>query len=110
MSRDGLEGLDKWLTTTPEDSAHLPECNCEKCHEEHDIAENAGDIDFPCCTEALEDMKDAGEICPAKPKEHFQTYMDGSVVNGRFVLAKPAKCLECEHEKICDKPDHRHCA
>lgn len=110
MSRDGLAGLDAWLTTTPEDSAHHPECNCEKCHEEHDVRELAGDIDFDCCTDALADMKDAGEVCLVKTKEHFNIYLDGAVVNGRFVLAKPSKCLECEHEKICDKPEHSACA
>ncbi len=88
MSRDELDGLDKWLTTTPEDSAHLPECNCDECHADHDVSELAGDVDFKCCTEALAEAVASGEVCAAKPKEHFNIYMDGK------------KCLQCEHEQI----------
>jgi hypothetical protein len=30
-----MSGYDEWLTTTPEDKKHLPECGCLRCHAFH---------------------------------------------------------------------------
>lgn len=115
FSSPGVDAAyDRWLTTPPE--GHPGECNCDDCHEEHDIRELAGDVDFDCCTDALEDLVSVGEACAAKPKEHFDLYMDGKVVelkndegkilSRKFVFAKPAKCLECEAEKEVGNATH----
>jgi hypothetical protein len=62
------EAYDNWLTTTPEDRAHQPECNCERCHAQHiemcEVPENARRIDYQCCKDELDEWIENGKWCP----------------------------------------------
>lgn len=87
----GLDGLDAWLTTTPEDQGHDDICNCRECHEHHiynieviDLALQAPQ-DFPCCVQELENMIRKGMVCPKHPA--------GSC--GQATKTAPAWCDEC---------------
>ena len=58
---------DRWKTTTPADAWHLPECNCDDCHEFHVIAcvveGNAKDHpkDFQCCVDQIDKWEEEGK-------------------------------------------------
>lgn len=81
---------DKWLTTTPEDKGHAPECNCDRCHQAHideDMVEdNAEGPDFQCCIDQLDGWIADGKRCGKHPKSYFEPAEGG----------KPAYCEECD--------------
>lgn len=49
---------DRWKTTTPADSWHKEECNCDECHEGHIesgmVEQMARHIDYECCRNEIE--------------------------------------------------------
>lgn len=59
--------IDRWITTTPMDKAHEPECHCRKCHTLHiefdrvEINAETWPQDFPCCVCEMEDRKEKDE-------------------------------------------------
>lgn len=68
-----MTDLDRWLTTTPQDKAHAPECNCEPCHDWHvdeglvrDHAANAP-LDFECCVSEFKIWVERGDACKLHP-------------------------------------------
>jgi hypothetical protein len=69
--------IDRWLTTTPQDTAHLGDCNCANCHGWH--MEN---LDFPvagceyCDFEIAARVK-LGEWCEV----HGPSYMENKECN-----------------------------
>jgi hypothetical protein len=65
-----------------------PECNCDECHDEHDLVENYGSPDYQCCTDAVNDKVDGGEWCAAKPLDHRDEYLEDG------------QCLKCVEEKV----------
>lgn len=83
---------DRWLTTTPQDRAHLPECNCEKCHKSHleegMVISNALDSpqDYDCCVEKFDDMVEQGEVCKTHPRAYFE----------KATKDQPAYCEGCD--------------
>jgi hypothetical protein len=81
---------DKWLTTTPADRGHAPECNCDRCHQAHIdesmVEENAESHDYKCCIEQLEDWVGRGKRCGNHPKSYFEPAEKG----------KLAYCEECD--------------
>lgn len=83
---------DRWLTTTPADRAHLPECNCERCHDQHledgIVISNAvcSPQDYGCCVEKFADMVEAGEVCKTHPEAYFEKATKG----------RPAHCEGCD--------------
>lgn len=85
---------DRWLTTTPEDRAHLPECNCEPCHEWHIsegmVEDNAIEApqDYQCCVDQLDLWIETGKRCKTHPKAYFEP----------ATKTEPAHCEGCEPE------------
>ena len=57
-SRGTDTAYENWLTTTPADRGHSPECECPFCHDGHvrdgDVLDNSVKPDFQCCKEEIE--------------------------------------------------------
>lgn len=84
--KNAMDRIDNWITAAPE-AKHDWFCNCEVCHEHHDIQANYQDVDFECCTRDVEDMMAEKQWCRKKPKEHSQADMQDGI------------CLVCLKEK-----------
>ena len=42
---------------------HPWDCNCDKCHEQHDISENISFRDFQCCKDEVDALREENKWC-----------------------------------------------